>query len=54
MQNNDKEFPPIEFDGDFSGYNFFDPRSFWEKVAEKDCQSGPPTANRDLDETEKK
>ena len=31
MMNN-KELPPLEFDGKFSGYGFFDPRAFWEKA----------------------
>ena len=30
---NNEELPPLEFDGNFKGYGFFDPRAFWEKVA---------------------
>lgn len=29
---NNEELPPLEFDGKFNGYGFFDPRAFWEKV----------------------
>ena len=31
-----EELPPLEFDGKFDGYGFFDPRVFWEKVTVKD------------------
>jgi hypothetical protein len=27
------DLPPVEFDEEFDGYGFFDPRAFWETVA---------------------
>ena len=35
--NKDKNgLGPIEFDGKFDGYGYFDPRAFWEKVVAKE------------------
>jgi hypothetical protein len=28
-----EELPPLDFDGKFEGYGYFDPRAFWDKVA---------------------
>ena len=31
-----EDLPPLEFDGKFDGYGYFDPRAFWEKVVQSD------------------
>ena len=45
-----EELPPLEFDGKFEGYGYFDPRAFWDKVAgvqpNRDRNSLPPPPNR--------
>ena len=41
-----EELPPLEFDGKFEGYGYFDPRAFWDKVAgvqtDRDRTPTPP------------
>ena len=44
------ELPPIEFDGKADGYEFFDPRAFWEKVVTKKPDQQPPMPNKESDD----
>ena len=45
-----EELPPLEFDGKFERYGYFDPRAFWDKVAGVQSDRGrtpsPPTLNK--------
>jgi len=44
-----EDLPPLEFDGKFEGYGYFDPRAFWDKVAgvkpDRDRTPTPPPSN---------
>ena len=44
------ELPPIEFDGKAEGYEFFDPRAFWEKVVTKKPDQQTPMPNKESDD----
>ena len=39
-----EDLPPLEFDGKFEGYGYFDPRAFWDKVvqSDRDRAKSPP------------
>jgi hypothetical protein len=45
-----EKLPPLEFDGKFEGYGYFDPRAFWDKVAgvqpDRDRNSLPTPPDR--------
>lgn len=45
-----EDLPPLEFDGKFEGYGYFDPRAFWDKVAgvqtDRDRTPSPLPPNR--------
>ena len=44
------ELPPIEFDREVDGYEFFDPRVFWEKVITKKPNQPPPLPKKEGDD----
>lgn len=44
------ELPPIEFNGKTDGYEFFDPRAFWEKIVTKQPDQPPPLPKKEVDD----
>ena len=41
-----EDLPPLQFDGKFEGYGYYDPRAFWDKVrrvqSDRDLRRSPP------------
>ena len=42
-----EDLPPLEFDGKFDGYGYFDPRAFWEKVVQSEHDRIPSQSPSD-------
>ena len=41
-----EELPPLDYDAKFDGYGYFDPRAFWEKVADMDRNRQPSESKK--------